>query len=598
MKGTLVATWIRTARRVWGEAATDAAIQAAHWDKCHIFTPFEDVDDGNIQTFIDTLAQRSGESRDKVWYELGHDNIHAFETSYPSFFKGKNLFTFLASVYDVHVEIVKRIPGAHPPKLILKATSLHDAELIYESRRNLKQYFRGLLKGAIDRFKEPVQIETLEESNGRMRLRLHFQNEILLKKRYALSKTLGAFLPSLAGKIAFMTFVPTLVIAVILWLMGAGAASLLLPFVAGICAFIFGQWILAPLPFLQKEIEGIVSHNFSNDLELISGDVFEDISQKLQAYKKAVRAEFTGFRGTSDELIQYGGNFNSLAENMSEASQHIAEVVNEVSQAAGKGAQTTHHVASFLRKNVDALQEVVHNQEDSNRNLLRAVGNVDTGFAGVRASSEELNKSMENFAQVRDSALSLKHETEKIISITGMVTEIASQTNLLALNASVEAAHAGDQGRGFAVVAQEIGKLAAESRQQAETITNDIRNITRIINEVVASIDAEYETLGKESGQLIKVVEDNEEHVKNIRGVSESIANIIQQLNQEMGEMNQALNQVHGIAEITQKNSAAAQAVNDTVSEHTQKLQGLMEKIKHFQKISVAFSDDLKNFRI
>ena len=356
--------------------------------------------------------------------------------------------------------------------------------------------------------------------------------------------------------------------------------------------------LLRPLSTIEREAKDIQERKFVGDLDLSSGDDFETIAAALQGFKASVRQDFTGFRGTSDELITYGGSFNEIAAHMRGESTHIADVVQDVASSTTESASSTERVADFLRKNVDALEAIVANQKENNESLRHAVQNVDTGFAGVRSSSKELNSTMENFAAVLDAAVSLKMETEKIITIAEVVTQIASQTNLLALNASVEAARAGEQGRGFAVVAQEIGKLAEESREQADTITNDIRNITGIINEVVASIDAEYDALGKESTHLRAVVEDNRGYVSDIRSVSDSISDIIGQLNHEMNEMKQAFAQVQSLAELSQKNSDAAKIVNDTVAEHTEKLQDMMDKIRHFQDISVAFSEDLRNFRI
>ena len=349
---------------------------------------------------------------------------------------------------------------------------------------------------------------------------------------------------------------------------------------------------------MRRELADIAEHRFSADLVLTSRDEFEELGALIDAYKKSVRADFTGFRGMGDELIAYGGKFNELASNMSHASAHIAEVVDSVSEATTESASSTGQVAEVLNRNVEALQQVVSSQEKNNRSLAEAVENVARGFDGVRASSDALGRSMENFAAVRNAADSLKSETEKIISIANMVTEIASQTNLLALNASVEAARAGEQGRGFAVVAQEIGKLAAESRDQADTITSDVRNITRIINDVVASIDTEYHALGKESGELVQVVESNNAFVANIREVSASIGGIIDRLNDEMRRMNDAIGQVKNVAGLSEENSAAAKSVNETVSDHHGKLQDMMEKIQDFQKIAVSFTDDIKNFKI
>ena len=598
MKGTVVATWMDTAQKLWDESAVNEAVKAAGWAQGRIFTPLEDVADSEIRTFVDALARHAGQTPDKIWYEIGRDNVLTFAAVYPSFFEGKNIYTFLASIYNVHVEIVKKIPGANPPLLKMTPLSEHEAELLYKSKRSLIPYFRGLLKGAIDYFKEPVEVKVVEEKSGEVRLRLRFKERILEKQRFGLNCLLGVLTRALPVKFAVVSFAAALVLSVLFWLFGASSAILLFPVLMGAVGAAAAAMLLRPLHLLRRELTAMAEHRFSADLVLTSRDEFEDMGALIDAYKKSMRADFTGFRGMGDELIAYGGRFNELASNMSHASAQIAEVVDSVAAATTESASSTGHVAGVLRQNVEALQQVVSSQEKNNRSLAEAVENVARGFDGVRASSDALGRSMENFAAVRNAADSLKSETEKIISIANMVTEIASQTNLLALNASVEAARAGEQGRGFAVVAQEIGKLAAESRDQADTITSDVRNITRIINDVVASIDTEYHALGKESGELVQVVESNGAFVANIREVSASINGIITRLNDEMGRMNDAIGQVQNVAGISEKNSVAAKAVNETVGDHHEKLQDMMEKIQDFQKIAVSFTDDIKNFKI
>ena len=205
---------------------------------------------------------------------------------------------------------------------------------------------------------------------------------------------------------------------------------------------------------------------------------------------------------------------------------------------------------------------------------------------------------MKQFTFVRDAVENLRSETERIASITEVVTQIASQTNLLALNAAIEAARAGEQGRGFAVVAEEIRTLAEQSQEQASVIATDVGNITRIITKVVSSVDNEYQTLEQESHQLQGVVVDNAAHVDNIRNVSMSISEIIDSLHNEMNALNQAFEKVETIAAMSQENSAAAQEVNATVQMHNEKLQDLMDKIKSFGEISEKFSQDLSTYKI
>ena len=597
MKGTVVATWIQTAKKLWGEDVVAAVMEQNGWPANRIFLPLEDVDDQTIKKFIELLNHKLNIPVAQLWYEIGRDNILSFSQAYPSFFKGKNLYTFLASMYDVHVEVVKMVAGAKPPRLIMQPISEHEAFFSYDSQRGMLDYFRGLLKGAAEFFHEELNMEVLEQTPLHLKLKLKFSAPILQEKVFSLNSWLG-FTGSVARKISLVSFLVTLLPALFFFFLDASWKFFVFPVISGFFVWIVSAVLLRPMEVIRTEMKSLLDHRYDSDITVRSKDEFEELATDLQSYKKSIKAEFTGFRGTSDELTHYGSNFNSLAEKMGSTSKEIVGVINEVAIAATNGAESTSAVAGFLHKNMNALEMVVKNQVNNNDNLIKAVENIDKGFGNVQSSSENLNKSMEKFTVVRESVEALRNEAEKISSITAVVTQIASQTNLLALNAAIEAARAGEQGRGFAVVAEEIRNLAEQSQQQAAVISSDVDNIGHIIGEVISSVDVEYQTLGQESHQLKAVVSSNLEHVDNIRDVSMSISKIINSLQDEMDAMNHVFEKVESIAAMSEENSAAAEEVNATVQVHNEKLQDMMDKIKSFKEISVKFSKELGHYKI
>ena len=597
MKGTVVGTWIQTAKTLWGENIVQTAMEQNGWEPDRLFLPLEDVEDAAVDRFMDLLSRAQNMSKATLWYEIGRDNVRTFSQVYPSFFKGKTLYTFLASMYDVHVEVVKMVAGAKPPILEMKPISSHEAIFSYDSPRGMQDYFRGLIQGAVEFFHEPLSMDVLEQTPTHLKLKLHFAALIWAEQTFPINRTLS-FIGSVAGKISLVSFAVTLIPAFFLFFWETSWKFLVFPVFSGVFVWLVSAILLRPLSALRGEMKSLLAHHYDSDGTLRSGDEFEELATSLQTYKKGVKADFTGFRGTGDELIRYGSDFNDLAENMGNTSQNIVNVINEVAVAATHGAENTSAVASFLHKNMTALETAVKEQTDNNAHLLNAVDNIDKGFSDVHASSEQLTKTMEKFSVVRDTVEALRNETEKIRSITDVVTRIAAQTNLLALNAAIEAARAGEQGRGFAVVAEEIRTLAEQSKQQAAVISTDIDNIAQIIGNVTSSVDTEYQSLGQESQQLQDVVSNNLEHIGNIRDVSVSISAIITSLQEEMNEMNQVFGKVESIAAMSEENSAAAEEVTATVQVHNEKLQDMMEKIGSFKEISVRFSKELGRYKI
>ncbi len=75
MKGTVVATWVKTVRRLWGADINDNAMAAAGWEKDRIVSPTEDVPDSEVKKYVDQLVKLLGKKEDDIWLAIGKEGV-------------------------------------------------------------------------------------------------------------------------------------------------------------------------------------------------------------------------------------------------------------------------------------------------------------------------------------------------------------------------------------------------------------------------------------------------------------------------------------------------------------------------------------------
>ncbi len=600
MKGTVVAVWLRTSRRIYGDPTVNQGMEQVGWNPNKIFTPTEEVDDQKVMDFVQFLAKEQNLTSQEIWSVIGKDNIKSFYETYPAFFQKPNLYSFLRSMQDIHNIIAKRIPGAKPPYIDIQPTSKYEAVFTYRSKRRMFEYLYGMLEGAQEHFEEKIKIALIAQEGDTCTLKLTFPEIIYYEKKYRFNQWLSlGFIHSLQGKIAIASVVVTVLLSFILssFLQGPklyGALAL----GVGISTYLIGSGLLAPVKEIKKQLQYLMQNHYIYDVKLKTNDILEDINNRINQYNQALTKDFVGFKGITDEMKEFGERFKHSATQMGQTSTEINNVVEHVAEGAVNQAEETEAAVSVLDESIKGLKNVVEQETQGKKMLENVVSQIKESDQAIKKVISDLGNVESQFSQVEQESTDLQGKAQDIQTIVTTVSAIAEQTNLLALNASIEAARAGESGRGFAVVAEEIRKLAEGSQEAVENIEKNLEQFSKQILRLGERIQEQGQVLNNQRVDLNNAGSMSNEAVSNIQVVSQDMIAMIDQLIQQSKSIQSIFEKMEGLAAISEENSAISQEVSANVNSYVNEIQTILNNVEAFQQIIETFKQNLGKYTI
>lgn len=294
-----------------------------------------------------------------------------------------------------------------------------------------------------------------------------------------------------------------------------------------------------------------------------------------------------------------------MREKSLEVSQKLLETVTELDGISTASAEANRSIAdesSEVMRGSDVnsvkLTEVEENMRTISRNLAR-LSEMSGQIAVLAADSEKItmendelisnayssmNKVCESTDESREIIRGLSEQSNRIIGIAKVITDISMQTNILAINASIEASRAGTRGKGFAVVAGEIRTLSGKTKTAAAEIGELITSITGEIEKTVVSMQKNSE-LTRESMDFMEKIKASADlvsssssgissHISEINTIIGSAAengeNVSGSLTEVSGTIRENSEAIHHVAASIEENSAGVEMLGGMVKEISQ----------------------------
>lgn len=316
---------------------------------------------------------------------------------------------------------------------------------------------------------------------------------------------------------------------------------------------------------------------------------------------------------------QMTDNLRELVQQISSSSEHVAMSSEELTASAGQSSQAAETITL-------TMQEVTARTEMQSRSVGESVVAINQMSSGVQqiASSAEVtsslsvqaaqkalegNKAIQSTVMQMDAihqtmnhlaktVTQMEEHSKEIEHIVEVISAISAQTNLLALNAAIEAARAGEQGRGFAVVADEVRKLAEQSTQSADQITQLVTTIRNHTHQVVESMEAGV----KEVDEGIQVVHATgrlfEDIKQNINEVSGQVQEISAASEQISASTEQVVHAIEEIAEGSERVASETQNVSSSAEEQLASMEEIASSASSLTKMAEELQQVVGKFKV
>lgn len=606
MKGFVVNVWFQTWSKLFGTDTVKRIREKHGLDPNKIYSPIEELADNVPIEISKDLALEKNISYEELWYKTGKENLKTFFEHYPEYFKKTGFLSFMAAMDAVHRVLTKRIKGATPPRVFFKLLSDKKAVVRYQSKRNFKKYFLGLMDSSSEFFSDPIQYRILNE--GSTDGQNYMEIEVQATKPYgkfekikaivglslglmkSLVPTYILLLPIYTFVLTFLSF--TFIPANVYIKSAASAIGVFLISMVGMSGFKKG------INAVDRALESVIKKDLDNPVSVDGLKEFSDLSHSLNNAVDSVKEVLLAISGDVQEINSYSDKVITAVNVMKEQLDTMGSLSNEIANTAVQISNDTERISNAVSSNVETITSTISEQTQIVTALREAVSLIVDSANNVEKSADGIVRMSERFARLVEEGKKLQDQASTIMQVASTVSSIAEQTNLLALNAAIEAARSGEAGRGFAVVADEIRKLAEESRASAAKISEFLGSITLGIDELGKAIQTEFNEMKEQSKKLLESSERNKKSSDVISSISQKLNTLIETLNAEVSKLNSITNSIQNLLAISEESSATAEEISSSIQNFFAQLKVVLDSVNETVRLLKVIQENFKEIKL
>ncbi len=357
--------------------------------------------------------------------------------------------------------------------------------------------------------------------------------------------------------------------------------------------------VLRPIASTSKVVSELSQGDGDLTIRMSEGkNEMGSLRKNMNIFITMIRNIVVGVKESANHVTSSTNELNRATTDANKNIELISQEVQSITTEIEHNSGIVEEVSASVQEMAQSATDV---GEDASILLASAKGvtiAVQEGSQDLDAATESVNKVKISSMEVTEEIDKLESYSNEIESIIGLITGISNQTNLLALNASIEAARAGEHGRGFAVVAEEVRKLAVESSQSTDKISELITMIRHMVGKTKESIQHEAvqinksvemtNTANKAFKSVISKVESMESRIGHISQLTLNQSQVSEQVAKAMDE----------VANVTSNNAASAKQINENVENQVAIFEEIGASLEELHRIAENLEEETDRFKV
>ncbi|WP_336785432.1 methyl-accepting chemotaxis protein [Paenibacillus sp. MMO-177] len=361
--------------------------------------------------------------------------------------------------------------------------------------------------------------------------------------------------------------------------------------------FLVSRRAMKPIKELVRGIEVVSTGNLNVELKTGPDDL-GTVNKKFNGMVSRINDMMLQVQHTSHAVTNSAKNLHEISELNSKNTNLITASVQEISGGIGEQKQATMDTARAMTELAAVIQTIAENSSKVAHEAYDMEQKSIEGNSAVKQVMTQMEQIQTVVSKSTNAIKLLDSRSQEIENIVSIIMNISGQTNLLALNAAIEAARVGEHGKGFAVVAGEVRKLAEQSDQSANQISELVKEIQDVIRIAVEALEqGTYEVIDG-----LKITNATEQLLNEILQATQNVTMQIQEVSSSTEELSAGTEELTATSEslssavsVTAVNSAK---ISDSVEEQKESMSAIVDSSTELTALSEKLQKLLNQFQV